>query len=186
MTAATGSVAVTGPVRRAVRRMTLYSRLMLVVSLALAAVLAAEVLVMQAQPGTNGPLEAALDGDAGSTGSVPPAAGPAPDAPMAPLASYRELAARPLFTDTRRPPPRPEAAPAAAQPDPARNWKLTGVVVAGDASHAFVQNLRDRRVERIEVGMPLDGWRLAAIEPDHALFESGGRQVRLELREEGR
>jgi hypothetical protein len=102
-----------------------------------------------------------------------------------PLPTYRELAARPLFMETRRPAPRETGGTAAAQRiDPGTKWKLTGVIMAGDDSHVFVQGIRDNIVRRLDAGQMLDGWVVSEITPQYVTFTAGAQQSRLELRKE--
>ena len=52
---------------------------------------------------------------------------------MPPLAVFSEIAARPLFSPTRRPPPPPEEAPAAEEAPVERGqFALRGVALAGE------------------------------------------------------
>jgi hypothetical protein len=101
---------------------------------------------------------------------------------ITPLAAYREVRERPLFSDSRRPPEKAAQAPAATravQLD--TKWKVTGIVVAGESSFVHVEGLRDRKTVRLQVGMPLDGWKLQEIAPNEIVFGLGGDSVTLQL-----
>ena len=99
------------------------------------------------------------------------------------LPSFRELLTRPLFTDTRRPAPKPTVRSAQGV-DLGKKWKLTGIIVAGDDSHVYLQGVRDKSVRRLDSGASLDGWELVEIAPEYATFSSAGREATLELRKD--
>ena len=103
---------------------------------------------------------------------------------MPPLPTYRELQARPLFIETRRPPPRQTGGTATQRVDPGTKWKLTAVIVAGEDSHVFVQGIRDKSVRRLDAGQSLDGWIVREITPQYVTLASGDQESRLELRKE--
>ena len=103
-----------------------------------------------------------------------------------PLADYNEITQRPLFNETRRP-TAADVAPtvtARAISQLSQQWKLTGVVIAGDNSFAHVVNKRDRRTVRLRKDEMLDGWRLDEISADRISLASAKGTVSLELHEE--
>ena len=63
-------------------------------------------------------------------------------------------------------------------------WKLTGTVVAGDASFAHVQGTRDRLTQRLVPGARIDGWAVVEIGPASVTMEQGAETVELKLYEE--
>ena len=162
--------------KKLLQPLSLYSRFMLIAIVLLSIVVAIEVLLLgsgsQAAPADNG-TATALSGDITSIDSVT----------FPSLPSYRQLQTRPLFTATRKPPPRP-AVQAAQGVDLGKKWKLTGIIVAGEESHVFMQGIRDKSVQRLETGAVLDGWELSEIAPEFVLFRSGARETTLELRKE--
>ena len=102
-----------------------------------------------------------------------------------PVVAYREIVERPLFSDTRRPPDKAApAAAAAANEQLNAKWKLTGIVVVGENSFVRVAGIRDQETVRLQMGMPLDGWKLEQIKTDHVVFSSAGRSAILKLHEE--
>ncbi len=158
--------------------LSLYSRTMLGLSLALSVVIVGEVIAMgpvtEPVPATT--TEKVPDADSSTKIQV---------LQIPPANTYREIAERPLFSDSRRPPPpavQPGQSARAAQL--ASTWKLTGVVMAGDSSYVHVEGIRDRKTVRLQVGMPLGGWRLEEIAPDHVVFESAGERESLPLHDE--
>jgi len=162
-------------VKKLLQPLSLYSRFMLIAIALLSVIVVIEVLLLgagpQAAPADNG-AATALPGDVTSIDSVT----------FPSLPSYRQLQTRPLFTDTRKPPPRP--AQAAQGIDLGKKWKLTGIIVAGDDSHVFMQGIRDKKVQRLETGAVLDGWELSEIAPGYVMFRSGARETTLELRKD--
>lgn len=157
------------------RHLSLYARSMLIAISIACVVIVLEIALLGSE-------SVALVDDAPA---AEPLTGPASDnsITLPSLPSYRQLLTRPLFTNTRKPPPRSANKPTQTI-DLSKKWKLTGVVVAGDNSHVFVQGIRDKSVRRLEMGATLDGWVLREITPEYAVLESGGREARLELRED--
>ena len=104
---------------------------------------------------------------------------------MPPITTYREISERPLFTEGRRPPPPAKAAVNSVKSvQIASQWKLTGVVLAGDDSVAHVQGVRDRKTQRLKKGMRLNGWELRSIDADKVLLTNGASTVTLDLYDE--
>ncbi len=119
-------------------------------------------------------------------GPLPPPAAPAPDR-IGPLSQYAEAAARPLFTEDRR--PRAFIANA-ADPDAggsgnAFDYVLTGVLISPQARLAILQPGNGGQALRVREGAAPEGapgWRLVELQPRQALFEGPGGQVALDLR----
>ena len=160
--------------------LSLYSRTMLGICVALLVIVAAEVAFIG---GANGAaLPASAESPAGNitTAALPPAL------QIPPVAAYREVRERPLFSDTRRPPPQQEAADAnaARATQLSSKWKVTGIVVAGDESFAHLEGLRDRKTVRVRLGEPLDGWKLQEVQPDHLVFGLADTTATLQLHTE--
>ena len=162
------------------RELTLYSRTMLGVCAVLAVVVAAEAIVL-ADVGDEGGAVTAMEQQAPG----PDAGAPAPPLAIPPIVAYREVVERPLFSDTRRPQDKPADKVAAAPVAKLESqWKLTGVVLAGENSSAHIMGMRDNKTVRLQAGMQLDGWRLDAVERDRAVFSLNGREAILRLHEE--
>lgn len=96
---------------------------------------------------------------------------------MPPLAIYSEIAARPLFSPTRRPPPPEEAAPEEPEEGPAAGTDdllLRGIAIADDSRVALIERRATGELVRALEGQSVDGWRVAAIAPDAVVLTSGG------------
>lgn len=162
------------------RELTIYSKLMLGVCVLLGIIIAAEAVAINRGSDVATSSVATAEG----TGLV---GGESPAGPLRvpPIVIYRDVAERPLFADTRRPQDKPESASAGA-PAAALNskWKLTGIVLAGENSSAHVVSIGDNKTVRLQIGMPLDGWQLEEIAPDHVVFSLSGRTATLSLHDE--
>jgi hypothetical protein len=162
------------------QKLTVYSKIMLGICLALSVVIVAEAMILNIDAGSD-----AVAPGAQSRATMPDGAADVRPLLIPPIITFRHIAERPLFSDTRR----PQAARAADNDSAAAGqlgatWKLKGIVVAGDRSSVHVHGVRDSRTERLQVGMSLDGWRLDSITRDRADFSSGGRTATLWLHEE--
>lgn len=138
---------------------------------------------------------AALLGMGGQVAEAKPAASDAlPQAkPAAPdrigaLAQYAESAARPLFTQDRRPrsflATAPDGGDGAAQSQ-SLDFILTGVLISPQVQLAVLQPSGGGEAQRVRVGRSPEGvagWRLIEVQPRRAIFEGAGGQSVLELR----
>jgi hypothetical protein len=90
---------------------------------------------------------------------------------------YPEIAARPLFTPTRRP------APAAAPPSTYTpgQFVLQGVIVAGGARTAMLREKSTGKMHRVEAGRDVNGIRVAKIEAEAVTLTQGADQEVLQL-----
>ena len=160
--------------------LSLYSRTMLGVCAVLLLVILGEVVLLgsesNAAPGAGRveSLDPVSSGNVSQTLQIPP------------VATFREVIERPLFSDTRRQPPVVKAAGAnaARATQLVGKWKVSGIVVAGDSSFALVEGIRDRKTVRLQLGTPLDGWQLEEIHPDRLVFTSAGASATLLLHSE--
>lgn len=119
-------------------------------------------------------------------GALPQPAAPVPDR-VGPLSQYAEAAARPLFTEDRR--PRAFVATAA---DPgeggsgnAFDYMLTGVLISPQVRLAILQPGNGGPAQRVREGAAPDGapgWRLVALQPRRAVFDGPGGRMALDLR----
>jgi general secretion pathway protein N len=85
---------------------------------------------------------------------------------------------RPLFSPTRRPtppppPPPPEAAPVAVVPRPP-NVQLFGIVVDDEGARAIVRSGTEK-VDRVQIGDDIGGWKVAQIEGRRLVLSLDGR-----------
>jgi general secretion pathway protein N len=95
--------------------------------------------------------------------------------PLDRLSATRE---RPLFSPTRRPtppppPPPPEAAPVAVAPQPP-NVQLFGIVVDDEGARAIVRSGTEK-VDRVQIGDDIGGWKVAQIEGRRLVLSLDGR-----------
>ena len=115
---------------------------------------------------------------------------PGPVAPdrIGPLIRYAEAAARPLFTQDRRPrgflASVPEGEGDAAQ-SASLDFILTGVLISPQVRLAIIQPSGGGEAQRVREGSSpegANGWRLLEVQPRRAVFEGGSGQVNLDLR----
>ena len=159
--------------------LSLYSRVMLGLCAALLLVILTQVLLLGGESGAAVTVSNSQGQNSAAPGTVPQSL------QIPPVVAYREVTERPLFSDSRRPPPQAAAGNNATQATQlVGNWKVTGIVVAGDSSFALVEGIRDRKTVRLQLGTPLDGWQLAAIHPDHLVFNSADTTATLLLHNE--
>ena len=95
--------------------------------------------------------------------------------PLDRLSATRE---RPLFSPTRRPtppppPPPPEAAPVAAVPQPP-NVQLFGIVMDDEGARAIVR-AGTEKVDRVQIGDDIGGWKVSQIEGRRLVLSLDGR-----------
>jgi general secretion pathway protein N len=87
-----------------------------------------------------------------------------------PFEQYRETAARPLFSPTRRPPAAVEATPAPA-PKPV-SLRLDGLIVTRDRKEAMITESGEGKRLRLREGDTVAGWTVRRIERDKVLLTS--------------
>ena len=159
-------------------KITLYSRFMMGACALLCVIIAAEIYFV------GGDASAQVAGsrlaDASNT-TMTEAASPA-TLQIPPVITYREFVERPLFSDARRPPQEAAAATESVRAvQLSSNWKVTGIVLAGEDSFVHVEGVRDHKTVRLQAGMPLDGWNLTQISQDFVEFRSSSESVVLWL-----
>ena len=101
--------------------------------------------------------------------------------PLDRLSATRE---RPLFSPTRRPippppPPPPEAAPVAVVPQPP-NLQLFGIVVDDEGARAIVRSGTEK-VDRVQIGDDIGGWKVSQIEGRKVVLSLDGRFATFKL-----
>ena len=120
--------------------------------------------------------------------SALPQPGPATPDRIGPLIRYAEAAARPLFTQDRRPrgflASVPEGEGEAAQ-SASLDFILTGVLISPQVRLAIVQPSGGGEAQRVREGSTpegANGWRLLEVQPRRVVFEGSSGQVTLDLR----
>ena len=160
--------------RPALPRLSKPEWLLLAAAAVLAVLVALELLAPREPP--------ALQADPAQAGTVELDTSPLPRPDFAPLESLGELRERPLFEEDRRPP----APPVQQARDLAREfrerWRLTGVIVAGQARFAMLEDLKARgNSVQLRQGEQLDGWTLDALEAGSVQLSREDQALRLEL-----
>ena len=93
-----------------------------------------------------------------------------------PLDQYSEIVERPLFLETRRPPP-PEIPDVAVeeeeQPVEEQVFTLLGVMVTPDSKMALVEVDESGNVARLKVGDEVEGWELDSVSADNVVLRKG-------------
>ncbi|HET7125492.1 MAG TPA: hypothetical protein VFI26_00125 [Lysobacter sp.] len=108
----------------------------------------------------------------------------APPERLGPFGQYAEIAARPLFSNDRRPQPFSLGGDDADQGNDF-DYILTSVLLAPQVKLAMVQPTGGGEPIRVKLGdsvEPAPAWRLVALDPRSAVFEGPGGQKTLELR----
>ena len=120
--------------------------------------------------------------------SALPQPGPATPDRIGPLIRYAEAAARPLFTQDRRPrgflASVPEGEGEAAQ-SASLDFILTGVLISPQVRLAIIQPSGGGEAQRVREGTSpegANGWRLLEVQPRRVIFEGSSGQVTLDLR----
>jgi hypothetical protein len=123
---------------------------------------------------------------------------------LPPPQQFAVIAERPLFAQTRRPPPpaspAPEAKPAAEAaptreptiaaapapeplpPLPTVDFALVGIVTSGGERYALVRRQVDGSVVEIPEGGDISGWFAVLIDPERAVFRQGSAITELMLK----
>jgi type II secretory pathway component PulC len=102
------------------------------------------------------------------------------------LQNYQEIAARPLFSQTRSPPVQEEpVVQAAVEKEPMDySLKLNGVSIAGKAKTALVWHTTERKFYEVERGETVKNWKVREIKPDSVVLSQNGTNMELLLWEE--
>jgi len=89
---------------------------------------------------------------------------------------------RPVFAQTRRPPPSPEVAAVEASPtpDPLQDVLLLGIFTVGEDKHLMLR--ADNKVSRLKQGDSFGPWTLGALDGNQASFIQGGERRLLTLK----
>lgn len=107
--------------------------------------------------------------------------------PTPPLASYEEIAARPLFREDRRPEPPPERAPRNVTQSVVRQppLKLEGTAVTPQRRVALLRDTRSNEVTRAAAGQQLQGWEVDQVGQGWVELSNQGQRMRLEMERPG-
>ena len=90
---------------------------------------------------------------------------------------------RPLFSPSRRPPPRPvaQAPEPTAPPPPPPDLVLSGIVMDGESARAVVRVGAEKKVVRAQIGDDIGGWTVSQIEGRKLVLSLDGRFVTFTL-----
>lgn len=122
-----------------------------------------------------------------ATSTPAPRGNPLWSVPLSVLTGTQE---RPIFSATRRPPPRAVAAAPAERPQAPPPPKpvegppplmLVGAVVGEGDAIAILVNRTDQKIVRLRQGESLNGWSLAAVQPREVTLKQGDRSEVLAL-----
>ncbi len=110
------------------------------------------------------------------------------NSPVAPLETFSEIIERPLFMENRRPfvPPvstgsKESKRPRQAEPDISTQISLSAIVIADEKGIALIENKRDRKLQKLQLGETYNGWTLSDIQANHIAMQKGPetRQIKL-------
>jgi hypothetical protein len=133
---------------------------------------------------------------AAGDGAATPAGAPEAALALPPPEQFAVIVERPLFAQTRRPPPptAEPAPPADAEPEPVAaetppepeppptvDFTLVGVVTDGTERHALVRRQSDGAVVEVPEGGDISGWFAVLIDPERAVFRQGAIEEELVL-----
>jgi hypothetical protein len=120
--------------------------------------------------------------DANAQSKDPSAGTPGNPLQAQPLAKLSATRDRPLFSPDRRPPAPPPAPVAAAPPPPAPppDVTLLGVVVDRERARAIVRS-GSAKIERVQIGDDIGGWKVSQIEGRRLLLALDGREAAFTL-----
>jgi type II secretory pathway component PulC len=92
---------------------------------------------------------------------------PDPTFVMQPRDAYAEVATRPLFSPTRRP-------PVVVGPGDLSEFKLTGTIMSPQGRYALLAQRSRPKIERIVQGQTFQGWLVKSIDSGHVILERDG------------
>jgi hypothetical protein len=97
---------------------------------------------------------------------------------MPPFRDFGEVLARPVFSETRRPPGPEAAAPGATAP-----FALAGVVLSAKERHALLEHGQPPHIDRIAEGQEVDGWILEFVQLDRVVLRRGDNRVEVKAKD---
>jgi hypothetical protein len=99
-----------------------------------------------------------------------------------PIRAFDEILKRPLFNESRLPPPPPEKVAATSAPVVTHiRLKLEGVAITPEARIAVLRDLTTQKMLHLAEGAKHNGWELERLHADRALFKHNQQTVELEL-----
>jgi hypothetical protein len=144
---------------------------------AVACVLLSAVIVVEWQGIEAAPGTAAQAGPAPADPS-PPAGKSGSGQPLGPLQSYAAVTARPLFTQSRRPPATVDGTVLAAVEG---NLFVAGILLSGGERIALVRQSTDRKAVPVREGQAVGGWTIRSISADGVILAGQGGETTLPL-----
>ena len=99
---------------------------------------------------------------------------PPPPFSLPPLRSFAGVTERPLFSPTRQP----------AKVTSSGSWStfvLAGIIITPEVREAMVLHNQPPTLVHLQEGEAVDGWTLASIFPDHAIFRNDAEEHELKL-----
>ncbi len=97
---------------------------------------------------------------------------------LPPLRDFGEVLARPVFSETRRPPAPEAAAPGATPP-----FALVGVVLTATERHALLEHGLPPHIDRFAEGQEVDGWAVEAVQLDRVVLRRGDNRVEVKAKD---
>ena len=110
--------------------------------------------------------------------SVAPAP-PAAEFSFPPIEAFAGALARPIFSQTRRPPV--DDVVAVIEPDPTLDVSLRGVILSGEERIALIIPAGGTEIVRLKENEQFEGWTLIAVEPDQVVFRRDVEELTVEL-----
>lgn len=143
--------------------------LLLALCIAIATVIYVEVDQAAVEPSASAPTPAAR-----STGRSD---GNQPTFSMSPLRGYADVLARPLFSQTRRP-PREAAAGVSSS-----GFVLVGIVTSPHERHALIEHGKPPHLDRVVEDQDLDGWTVEAILDDRVVLRHADTRMEVKAKD---
>jgi hypothetical protein len=103
---------------------------------------------------------------------------PPPIFAMPPVGSLAEVLARPLFSESRRPP-----LPAPANDAGTSPFSIVGIIISARESHALVAHGQPAQTDRVTEGQEIDGWSVDKILPDRVVFGHAGARFEVKAKD---
>ena len=101
---------------------------------------------------------------------------PMPRFEMPPAGSFKQILARPMFSESRRPfKPQKKAAQKKKEPPKELKVKVMGIITTDNTKTALVVEEGTTATKRIEEGERFNGWTLKSIENEVLQFEKNGK-----------
>jgi type II secretory pathway component PulC len=88
------------------------------------------------------------------------------------ISTFAEIVERPLFTQSRRPPPKKDTKVATAAQKP-ETFELIGVIISPAGRMALLRTLATSEIVRAVEGQTVGGWEVRAIKPTQVVLQQG-------------